>query len=289
MKKVIFTLFSFCLLYVNTNAQYCGNTGSPSGSSQCSPNGLLTKPGLSPVSDILPPVINGTSAPTVIQFKNFDTITFAGQVLKIQSLRIDSLGNLPAGLCWATNKTNNTWGNQEDGCIKVNGTTCSAPGQYRLKIVVTAFVGAVAPGIPISTDAGAANLYYYVRVNNAGDAETAVDTAGQAANSNIFVSYGTQSNCGTGINDVNSNINSLTVVPNPFNNKAIVSFYADNSGVMTERLTNMIGSEVLRRSVEVRTGVNTSTIEKNNLPVGVYFYSLSDGKNVVTKRVVISE
>jgi hypothetical protein len=58
---------------------------------------------------------------------------------------------------------------------------------------------------------------------------------------------------------------------------------------MTERLTNMIGSEVLRRSVEVRTGVNTSTIEKNNLPVGVYFYSLSDGKNVVTKRVVISE
>ena len=289
MKKVIFTLFSFCLLYVNTNAQYCGHTGSPSGSSQCSPSGLLTEPGLSPVSDSMPPVINGTSAPTTIQFKNFDTITFAGQVLKIQSLRIDSLGNLPAGLCWATNKANNTWGNQEDGCIKVNGTTCSAPGQYRLKIVVTAYVGASAPGIPISTDAGAANLYYYVRVNNAGDTETPVDTAGQAANSNIFVAYGPAAVCGTGINDVNSNINSLTVVPNPFNNKAIVSFYADKAGVMTERMTNMIGSEVLRKSVEVRAGENTSTIEKNNLPVGVYFYSLSDGKTVVTKRVVISE
>ena len=58
---------------------------------------------------------------------------------------------------------------------------------------------------------------------------------------------------------------------------------------MTERMTNMIGSEVLRKSVEVRAGENTSTIEKNNLPVGVYFYSLSDGKTVVTKRVVISE
>jgi hypothetical protein len=289
MKKVIFTLFSFCLLYVNTNAQYCGHTGAGSGSSQCSPSGLLTKPGLEPVSDSLPPVINGTNTGTVIQFKNFDTITFAGQVLKIQSLRIDSLGNLPAGLCWATNKANNTWGNQEDGCIKVNGTTCSAPGQYRLKIVVTAFVGASAPGIPISTDAGAANLYYYVRVNNASETETPVDTAGQAANSNIFVPYGSQANCGVGINDVTSNINSLTVVPNPFNNKAIVSFYADKAGVMTERLTNMIGSEVLRRSVDVRAGVNTSTIEKNNLPVGVYFYGLSDGKTVVTKRVVISE
>jgi hypothetical protein len=284
MKKVIFTLFSFCLLVLNSNAQYCGNTGSPSGPSNCTPSGTLVKPGLAPVSDSLPPLVNGVLSTTVIQFKNFDTITFGGQNLTVQSLKLDSIGNAPAGVCWATNKANNTWNNQEDGCIRINGTPCSTPGQYRLKILVTANIG-----VPIQTDAGAAGLYYYVRCKNAADADTPVDTAGQSANTNIFVAYGPAAVCGTGFNDPTSNINSLSVVPNPFNNKANVSFYSDKAGIMTERLTNMIGSEVSRKSIEVRMGENTSIIEKNNLPTGVYFYSLSDGKSVATKRVVISE
>ena len=284
MKKVIFTLFSFCLLTATINAQYCGNTGAGSGPTQCTPSGTLNHPGLEPPSDSLNPLINGQISTTVIQFKNFDTITFGGQHLTVQSLKIDSIGNLPAGVCWVTNKTNNTWANQEDGCIKVNGVMCSTPGQYRLKILVTANIG-----VPIQTDAGAAGLYYYVRCKNNGDNDTPVDTTGQTAGTNIFVAYGNAANCAAAINDLSSNINTLNVVPNPFNNKAVVSFFSDKSGVMTERLTNMIGSEVVRRSVEIRMGENTSMIERNNLPAGVYFYSLSDGKSVATKRVVISE
>jgi hypothetical protein len=282
MKKVIFTLFSFCLLSVGANAQYCGNLGNPSGQGQCTPSGTLTEPGLSPASDSLPPVNNGEVSTTVIQFKNFDTITFGGQLLTIQSLKLDSIGNLPAGLCWATNKTNNTWANQEDGCIKVNGTTCSAPGQHKLKIIVTANVG-----VPIQTDADAANLKYFVRVKNTADAETPIDSNQTSANP--FIAYGGSANCSVGIKDVQSNINTLNVVPNPFNSKAVVSFYSDKAGVMTERLTNMIGSEVFKRNTQVTTGLNTTTIDRNELPTGVYFYSISDGKSVATKRVVISE
>lgn len=283
MKKVIFTLFSFCLLSVGAYAQYCGNIGNPSGANQCTPSGLLTKPGLSPASyDSLPPVNNGEVSTTVIQFKNFDTLTFGGQLLTVQWLRLDSIGNLPSGLCWATNKANNTWDNQEDGCIKVNGTTCSAPGQHKLKIIVTANVG-----VPIQTDADAANLKYYVRVKNTNDAETPIDSTQTSANP--FIAYGGPANCTVGIKDVQSNINTLNVVPNPFNNRAVVSFYSDKAGVMTEKLTNMIGSEVFRKNTQVTTGLNTTTIDRNDLPTGVYFYSISDGKSVATKRVVISE
>jgi len=207
-----------------------------------------------------------------------------GNILTVQSLTLDTLDNLPSGLCWATNKANNTWAHEEDGCIKVNGTVCSTPGQYRLKIIVTASIP-----FAIQTDAALAGLYYYVRVKNNGDADTPLDTAGQAAGTNTFKSYNEASNCSVGINDVSANINTLNIVPNPFNNKAIVSFYADKAGVMTERLTNMIGNEVSRKSVEVRMGENTSMIEKNNLSTGVYFYSISDGKTVLTKRIVISE
>lgn len=280
MKKVIFTLFSATVMYFGAQAQYCGG----SGPSVCSPSGTMTKPGLSPVSDSLPPVVNGFDANTVIQFKNFDTITFSGQVVTIQSLRVDTINNLPAGTCWATNKTNNTFANQEDGCIKVSGTVCSDPGQYKLYIVVTANIG-----IPITTNADAANLKYFVRVKNQGDADVAIDST--QSSSNPFIKpagYAQTQNCNVGIKEV-SGLNSLTVVPNPFTNNAVVSFYSTKSGVMTERITNMIGSEVYSNSIEVKVGENTSVINRNNLPAGVYFYALSDGRNNTVKRIVISE
>jgi hypothetical protein len=230
MKKIIFTLLSFSLLCLNSNAQYCGHLGNPSGSTQCGISGTLTKPGLDPVSDSLPPIINGTTSNTVIQFLNFDTIRFNGALLTVQSLRIDSIGNLPTGLCWATNTPTNTYLTQEEGCIKEHGTTNSALGQYRLKIIVTACVGpSLALCAPIQTDAGAAGLYYYVRVKGSGDADTPVDTAGQAANTNIFRPYPF-----TGINDLSSDISTLNIVPNPFNTKAEVSFASERSGSMTE-------------------------------------------------------
>jgi len=283
MKKIIFTLLSFSLLYFNSNAQYCGN----SGPTVCTPTGQMSEPGLSPVSDSLAPVVNGTFANTIIQFKNYDTITFAGQLLTFQSLKIDSIENLPAGLCWETNKANNTYGNQEDGCIKVTGNTCAPPGQYRLRIIITANVGFTLNKI----SAAAAGLYYYVRVKNAGDPDTPVDTTGQSNNSTpAFQPYGPAANCTpNGVGYLSSSITTLSINPNPFNSRAEVSFFSDKAGIMTERITNMIGSEVYNKEIEVKTGDNKSVIERDNLPVGVYFYSIGDGKNLVTKRLVVSE
>src|SRR5687768_2401444 len=120
MKKIIFTLLSFGLLYFNSSAQYC--TSNPSQPNQCTVSGTLTDPGLDPASDSLPPVINGTTSTTIIQFLNFDTIRFGGILQTIQYLKIDTIDNLPNGLCWATNQADNTYMNQEEGCIKVNGT-----------------------------------------------------------------------------------------------------------------------------------------------------------------------
>lgn len=278
MKKVIFTLFSATLLFAGANAQYCGN----SGTSVCTPSGTLTQPGLSPNSDSLPSVVNGTQPNTVIQFKNFDTFAFGGQTVTVNSLKIDTLDNLPSGLCWATNKANNTWANQEDGCIKISGTVCDNPGQYKLNIIVTADIG-----VPIQTNADAAGLEYFVRVINSGDNEVAVDT-NQTAPFVKHPGYSATAGCNSILNNELS-VNSLSIVPNPFNNKAVVSFYSAKSGVMVERVTNMLGSEVYSHKLDVKAGDNTSIIDRNNLPAGVYFYSVTDGKNISTKRIVISE
>ncbi len=300
MKKVIFTLFSFCAMYATSNAQYCGSFaqpqppfGTPSGTNACTVT-PLDKPGLQPVPDSLAPIVNGTQANTTIKFQNFDTTRAAGQLVTIQQLRIDSIGNLPLTTCWVTSKADNTFRNKEDGCIKVNGLVCAEPGQYRLKILVTPYIGSSFPGIAIlgsNQDAGAlAGLYYYVRVVNPGDtAEHPIDTTGQSAGTGAFKPYGGSANCTVGVKEISNNINELTVVPNPFSNKAVVSFYADKAGIATERLTNMIGSEVYRRTLDVKAGENSSMIDRNSLPAGIYFYSISDGKTLTTRRVVISE
>lgn len=174
----ILTLTSVSLL----NAQYCGF----SGPSICSPSGTLTLPGLSPSSENLPPLINGYPSSTVIQFKNFDTFVFSGQNVTVSSLSFDTIEDLPPGLCWSTNKTNNTFANQEDGCLSFNGTVCAPPGQYKLYMVVTANIG-----VPIQTNADAAGMRYFLRVKNAPDNTIPVDTNQTAP----FVAYGNSADC----------------------------------------------------------------------------------------------
>src|SRR5436190_4461959 len=108
MKSLLLTLASVIIFQISS-AQYCGNFGNPSGPTQCTPSGTLTVPGLSPPSEVFPPFVNGDASSTTIQFKNWDTISFSGTLLTVQTLRFDSIGNLPAGLCWATNVANNTF------------------------------------------------------------------------------------------------------------------------------------------------------------------------------------
>lgn len=283
MKKIIFTLFAFCIVYLNTNAQYCGSSN-PSAPSQCTPSGLLTKPGLEPTSDSLPPVVNGVVSTTIIQFKNYDTTRYQGNLVTVSKLRIDSINNLPSGLCWATNVANNTYTNQQDGCIRIIGTACSNPGVYKLVIKVGVDVGL---GVFIPVDAGSVGLKYYVRVKNSGDATVALDTSQTAAFSKPTGYSASATGCTVGFTDLASIKTSLNIVPNPFNNDAQVTFFSEKESLMTETITNMIGSEVYRKEMEVRVGENITTIDRNNLPTGVYFYSLSDGKFLVTKRIMI--
>lgn len=279
MKKLIFTLLAGVFMYSAANAQYCG-ASNPSGPTQCTSNGSLVEPGLEPLPEDLQAIVNGVATDLTIQFKNFDNVEVAGQNATIQSLTIDTISNLPSGLCWSTNKTDNTYGNQEDGCIRVVGTANGPIGQYKLNIIVTVDIG-----LPfnVTTSAEDAGLDYYVRLINAGGNVPCIDTLAGS-----FLAYtGTEPACPVGIKDAATTLKAISIVPNPMNNSAVVSFVADKSSVMSERVTNMIGAEVSRKNVEVKAGENSLIINRDNLPSGVYFYTLTNGKATKTIRFVI--
>ncbi len=170
---------------------------------QCTPNSPTGSPGLTPVTDSLACVEIGNPYSEVVFLENFDnfsaTVPIIGQItITVDSLRIDSITNIPCGLTWAANKPSRTYYSGETGCIAVSGNSFENVGQYRLNIYV--HVWATAP-FPIGAQdfQGEASdvvgqvesltgqslgvdFDYYLRVINAGDPCPNIDRVDPNAN-----------------------------------------------------------------------------------------------------------
>lgn len=277
MKKLISTL---SLVGILATGIYAGNCGI----STVSPKPQSGIAGLSPLSDSLPVLINDNRAINqVIYFENYDTTRTAGQLVTVQTLKIDSIENLPAGLCWKTNQAINTFNGKQTGIIQVTGNTTAAPGQYKLRIKVTAVTDIVTL---TKVDAEAVTgLRYYVRVacvdNQASPVK--VDTASP------YPSFKADSRpCPSSINNVEANISDLSINPNPFSTVTKVSFTSENEEKYSVRLSNILGTVVFSQDIVSKNGGNNVVaIENKNYANGVYFVTITNGKSAVTKRVVV--
>ncbi len=280
--KSLLSLVLLLTVCVNANAQYCGN----SGPTVCNVPAILNHPGFSPSSDSLPMLNIGTDAYTTLYLQYFNLSGPGGQIITPQWIRIDSIENLPGGVCWAANSANNTFTNGQNGCIRLTGTVCSLPGQYKLNIVLTMGIG---NNVSVQVDAPGPTCF--LRVRNSGDAEVALDTTQTVPFLKLpgYSDVGVGNDCYVTAIEKITAIEFIKVVPNPFTDKAVVSFYSTKGGVMTEKITNMIGSEVYSNTIEVKVGENSSVITKSTLPAGVYFYTLADGQNSSSTRILVTE
>ena len=165
MKKII-TLVLSVLMAVSSFAQYCY-----SGANGITP-GSYSNPGFQPTSDLLPCISQGVYVSDTIYYTNF--YSFSGLV--VDSLHFDSIGNLPAGLCWKSNKVSNTFMTGENGVIQISGTSSAPAGQYNIKIFITAYVAGgivVGPEADMNTLAG---IYYWLRVSCSNHSCPSLDT-----------------------------------------------------------------------------------------------------------------
>jgi hypothetical protein len=51
----------------------------------------------------------------------------------------------------------------------------------------------------------------------------------------------------------------------------------------------MVGKQVLSRMVKADRGQNAITIQADQLVPGIYFYTISDGKKSVTRKMTVSQ
>jgi len=75
--------------------------------------------------------------------------------------------------------------------------------------------------------------------------------------------------------------------PNPFNSSSLIdAFIPNNVSVSFVEVHDMVGALV--KTYLLTQGVNTISIQANDIGFGIYFYSLfADNKLVATKRMVI--
>ena len=272
MKKIFTTLALIAGISIGAFAQHCVGLDSV----LITP-GTGTVAGLHPSSDSLPCAVRGMMVSDTIYFTNFTS--FSG--FTVQSLTIDSIGNLPAGTCWASNKKNNTYAGGENGTIYVHGMNVAAPGQYKLGIFIHATAGAIT--LPPYTNAETiANLRYYVRVTCHDSICPQLDTVN--GKTHMYIAYAT---CPNGINEVANDLSNVSVVPNPFTKTANVTFNSEVEGAFTVKLVNLLGAVVTTKEINVMHGSNEVTIERNSLSSGIYILTIANGSGAISRKVVI--
>ena len=77
--------------------------------------------------------------------------------------------------------------------------------------------------------------------------------------------------------------------PNPTNGNTTIQFIEGNQELIDFSITNLLGDVVLKKAINAKRGVNTLEINIDDFSSGVYLYSISNGKNMLTKRMIISK
>ncbi|MDX2002090.1 MAG: T9SS type A sorting domain-containing protein [Chitinophagales bacterium] len=189
----------------------------------CSPRPATGTPGITPTAANIPCANIGQYYDTTIYIENFDTYSTTIQgfpiTITIDSLRIDSITNIPCGLNYALTPADGTLDGGATGCINLYGTTLDNPGQYQAGIYIHIWVTApvigsldfqgradsllavlAAQGINLPID-----FRYWVRVKQPASNCPAIDQSGA---SNLTAS----AFCVPGVFDVNISGNSQTCI-----------------------------------------------------------------------------
>ncbi|CAI8411469.1 MAG: Uncharacterised protein [Polaribacter sejongensis] len=82
-------------------------------------------------------------------------------------------------------------------------------------------------------------------------------------------------------------IDDLSAAPNPFTNSTKISFTSTSNTTLFFTVKNVLGKTVFKQNIEIKSGKNTLPFYKNDLPKGMYIYSIQDKSRTISKRLVI--
>lgn len=86
---------------------------------------------------------------------------------------------------------------------------------------------------------------------------------------------------------IEATITKVAAYPNPLTIKTNFTFTSSKFQEATVTVKNLVGNTIFAIKVKVNRGINTIPFERNNLPKGMYIYSIQTDSEIVSKRLVI--
>lgn len=228
---------------------------------QCTPDPLVTGgiPGIYPDSATgIPHATVGIPYSTVFQLLVPVDTTYQGLPAIVDSINVTGVSGLPSGFTYSCNPNNCSFPGGSNGCFVLEG---SAPlsnqiGTYPL--VVDLLVYGRVLGIPQSLPSSNDN-YTLIIDQNVGVASIVP--------SGFFVSQN---------------------LPNPFGNLSEVIVGSPVSDRITVTIADLLGNIVRTESYQVQKGQNKIQFRADDFPSGVYLYTVTNGKQSFTRRMIVS-
>ncbi len=82
-------------------------------------------------------------------------------------------------------------------------------------------------------------------------------------------------------------ISNLSASPNPLHIKSVVSFDSTQQQIVYFEVKNVLGKSVLKQKLNAMNGKNELNFFKDNLPSGIYIYSIQSEFEIASKRLII--
>ena len=251
MKKILLTL-TLAFAYIGAQAQ-------------CAPDPQFTLAGIYPDSSTgMPDAIVGQPYNEIITIivSTDTTVDVFGQSIPvtIQQIELTDVTNLPPSFSYDCLAPNCTFSGGTTTCAILSSAspTASEIGLYQIFMYTTATVDAGLFGIQTQNDT---IDYYYINVTNLSS------TVSQ-------------------FNDFTFELKD--VYPNPVNNNAKIQFISGNSTDIVFSVFNHLGEKIEERNIATTRGVNNIEISASNYANGMYLYSINNGVQIVSKRMIVA-
>lgn len=203
---------------------------------------------------------------------------FMGIAVKatIDSIKITEPSGLPTGLTYTCGTPDCIIAGGEVGCFTISGTMPADDDiDYSIGIKFSPY-GALSDSLvtPFGTMPAGTDI-------QSGILATALAAAPAAATYTVSVPVGLEDFSANGSFTLEGNY------PNPFDGSTTISFNTTFTGSVDFTVVDVLGREVYDANIEATAGENTFVFT-TDLANGTYFFSISDGTNTITKKMVVS-
>ncbi|CAG5080520.1 T9SS type A sorting domain-containing protein [Parvicella tangerina] len=230
-------------------------------SAQCTPDPSIT-------SGISPDTLTGMAVSYVGQAYE-EVFTFVVPTdtmgLTIDYIKLNNVTGLPSNYDYDCTPSNCEFPAGSSQCARVFSTsnpTTPQIGSYQLTIEAMAYVILLGQSVANPQGATTYDGYYLVIA----DAATAgVEQVGKG------------------------DMKSLIAYPNPTNGNTTVEFAMGYNTEVTFTVTNLLGEVVNRQVIAAPKGLNRINFDASNMSNGVYLYTITDGKNSISKKLIVNK